>query len=179
MDYVKMATGHQEAEGTTRRSFYIGAIYAIWGIMAAALGLPAAAYLLLPPKVRKENEWVEIGDVSKLAPDSPVEMTFRRNRVDGWKIISEKSTAWVVKEANHQVVAFGPQCTHLGCAYHWEEGKNAFLCPCHSSVFAADGKVVSGPAPRPLDRYDIRVDGNKLMVGKLRPPTGQGAERKA
>ena len=52
-----------EREGTTRRSFYIAAIYGVWGIIAAALGLPAIAYLLLPPKVRKENEWVEIGDV--------------------------------------------------------------------------------------------------------------------
>lgn len=156
-----------EGEGTTRRSFYIGAIYGIWGIISAALGLPATAYLLLPPKVRKENEWIEIGDVSKLAPDSPVEMTFRRNRVDGWKILSEKSTAWVVKQANNQVVAFGPQCTHLGCAYHWEENKNEFLCPCHSSVFAVDGKVVSGPAPRPLDRYETRIQGTRLLIGPL------------
>ncbi|HYW42338.1 MAG TPA: ubiquinol-cytochrome c reductase iron-sulfur subunit [Bryobacteraceae bacterium] len=157
----------REAEGTTRRSFYIGAIYGIWGIISAALGLPAIAYLLLPPKVRKENEWIEIGDVSKLAPDSPVEITFRRNRVDGWKILSEKSTAWVVKQANNQVVAFGPQCTHLGCAYHWEENKNEFLCPCHSSVFAVDGKVVSGPAPRPLDRYQTKIQGTRLLIGPL------------
>ena len=97
----------------------------------------------------------------------PVEMSFRRNRVDGWKVISEKSTAWVVKQADNQVVAFGPQCTHLGCAYHWEEGKNEFLCPCHTSLFAIDGKVVAGPAPRPLDRYETKVEGNKLLLGEL------------
>jgi len=167
MGDVRTSAEPREAEGTTRRSFYIGAIYGIWGIISAALGLPAIAYLLLPPKVRKENEWIEIGDVSKLAPDSPVEITFRRNRVDGWKILSEKSTAWVVKQANNQVVAFGPQCTHLGCAYHWEENKNEFLCPCHSSVFAVDGKVVSGPAPRPLDRYQTKIQGTRLLIGPL------------
>jgi menaquinol-cytochrome c reductase iron-sulfur subunit len=146
----------------------------MWAAMAAALSLPAAVYLLLPPKARKENEWVEAGDVGKLAVNSPVEMTFRRNRVDGWRITSEKSTAWVVKLPNSQVVAYGPQCTHLGCAYHWEEGKNEFLCPCHTSVFSADGKVVSGPAPRPLDRYQIKVQGTKLLLGTLRqsPETG-------
>jgi menaquinol-cytochrome c reductase iron-sulfur subunit len=155
-------------QGTTRRSFFIGAIYGLWAIISAALGLPALFYLLFPPKARKENEWVEAGDISKIAPDSPVEMSFRRNRVDGWKVISEKSTAWVVKHADNSVVAFGPQCTHLGCAYHWEEGKNEFLCPCHSSVFAADGRVVSGPAPRALDRYDVKVQGSKLLLGDLR-----------
>jgi menaquinol-cytochrome c reductase iron-sulfur subunit len=155
-------------EVVSRRSFYIGAIYGIWGIIMAALGLPAMAYLFLPFKVKQENNWVEIGDVTKLTANEPVELTFRRNRVDGWKILSEKSTAWVVKRADNQVVAFGPQCTHLGCAYHWEEGKNEFLCPCHSSLFSIEGKVVSGPAPRPLDRFETRIEGTKLLVGELR-----------
>ena len=158
----------QEIQGTTRRSFYIGAIYGLWAVISAALGLPALVYLLFPPKVRKENEWIEAGDISKVAPDSPVEMSFRRNRVDGWKVISEKSTAWVVKHVDNSVIAFGPQCTHLGCAYHWEEGKNEFLCPCHSSLFGVDGKVISGPAPRPLDRYEVKVQGTKLLIGPLR-----------
>ncbi len=157
-----------EQHETTRRTFLTGAIYALWGVIAAALGIPAAVYLLLPPKARKPLEWVDAGDTARLAPDAPVEMMFRRNRVDGWKVISEKSTAWVVKQADGKIVAFGPQCTHLGCAYHWDEGKHEFLCPCHSSVFSIDGKVVSGPAPRPLDRYETRVEGNKLIIGPLR-----------
>ncbi len=167
MDDVRIME-ERATEAVSRRSFYIGAIYGIWGIIMAALGLPAMAYLFLPPKVKQENNWVEIGDVTKLAANEPVELTFRRNRVDGWKILSEKSTAWVVKRPDNQVVAFGPQCTHLGCAYHWEEGKNEFLCPCHSSLFSMDGKVVSGPAPRPLDRFETRIDGTKLLVGELR-----------
>jgi len=158
------------ADGITRRNFYVGAIYGIWTAIAAALGLPALVYLFFPPKVRKENDWVEIGDVSTLKPGAPVEMTFRHNRIDGWKITSEKSTAWVVKETDNSIVAFGPQCTHLGCAYHWEDPKNQFLCPCHSSLFSADGKVVSGPAPRPLDRYETKIQGNKLLIGKLNSP---------
>src|ERR1051326_4357306 len=101
----------------SRRSFYVGVIYAVWGIIASALGLPAVAYLFLPPKARQENNWVEVGDVSTLQVNSPVELTFRRNRADGWKLQSEKGTAWVVKQADNQLVAFGPQCTHLGCAY--------------------------------------------------------------
>jgi len=164
----------RDAQEVSRRSFYILSIYAIWAVISAALGLPALAYLLFPPKVRKENEWVEIGDVTKLAANSPVEMTFRRNRVDGWRILSEKSTAWVVKQPDNQVLAFGPQCTHLGCAYHWEEGKNEFLCPCHSSVFAPGGKVVSGPAPRPLDRYETKIQGTKLLIGPLHGSEQQG-----
>jgi menaquinol-cytochrome c reductase iron-sulfur subunit len=157
-------------ENLSRRNFYVGAIYAIGALISAALGLPAAAYLLFPPKAQKADEWIEIGDASRLAPNVPMEMTFRRNRVDGWKVISEKSTAWVVKGADNQVTAFGPQCTHLGCAYHWDESKNEFLCPCHNSLFGVDGKVKAGPAPRPLDRYDLKVEGDKLLIGHLHQP---------
>jgi quinol---cytochrome c reductase iron-sulfur subunit, bacillus type len=154
--------------GTTRRHFYVGAIYAIWGVITAAFGLPALVYLFLPPKIRARQEWTEIGSILNLTVSAPVEIAFRQNRIDGWKINSEKSTAWVMKQADNSVVAYGPQCTHLGCAYHWDEGKHEFLCPCHNSIFAIDGKVISGPAPRPLDRYDVKIDGNKLFVGRLR-----------
>jgi menaquinol-cytochrome c reductase iron-sulfur subunit len=154
----------------SRRRFYIGAIYSIWAGIAAALGIPALVYLFLPPRVRHEDPWVDVGDISQVVPGAPVEMTFRRNRVDGWKVIGERSTAWVVRGQDQSITAFGPQCTHLGCAYHWEESKNEFVCPCHNSIFAVDGRVVSGPAPRPLDRYEAKVEGTHLLLGRLEKP---------
>ena len=170
MEDVPIAEKEHSTAQPTRRSLYVGTIYAIGALIGAALGVPAFVYLFFPPKAQKANEWIEIGDISRLAPNAPVEMTFRRNRVDGWKVISEKSAAWVVKSASNRVTAFGPQCTHLGCAYHWEDTKNQFLCPCHSSLFGIDGTVQGGPAPRPLDRYDVRVQGTKLRLGNLHQP---------
>ena len=162
-----------EIENTSRRNFHIGAIYALMGAISTALGIPAIIYLLFPPKAKKVSEWISLGDITRLTTNTPVEMTFRRNRVDGWKVISEKSTAWVVKGADNQITAFGPQCTHLGCAYHFEDGKNQFLCPCHTSLFGLDGKVLAGPAPRPLDRYETKLNGNQLLVGKLKAASEQ------
>ena len=103
---------------------------------------------------------------------TPVEVVFRKNRLDGWKLTSEKKTAWVVQLSPDKVVAFGPQCTHLGCAYHFEEGAKNFLCPCHNSVFSLDGRVVSGPAPRPLDRYESKVVNQRLLLGGLKESDG-------
>src|SRR5438477_11486144 len=151
-----------------RRTFLLSTLYGLWGIIAATLSIPAAIYLFFPPRLRNENEWVEAGDITKIAPNSPVEMVFRRNRVDGWRILSEKSTAWAVKLDSGDVIAFAPQCTHLGCAYHWEDPKKQFLCPCHTSVFSIDGRVISGPAPRPLDQFEAKVQNNKLMLGEIR-----------
>ena len=155
------------AEETTRRRFYIGAIYGIWAVITAAAGVPALIYLFVPPRLRQSQQWTEVGDISRLPPSSPVAMSFRKNRIDGWKITSEKNTAWVVKQPDNSVVAYGPMCTHLGCPYHWDASQRDFECPCHNSVFGMDGKVASGPAPRPLDRYQVKVEGNKLFLGPL------------
>src|SRR5215469_3129193 len=119
-----MSETQTAATATTRRGFYVVAIYGLWALISAALGLPALVYLLVPPKLRRQSDWVEAGDISQLAPSTPVPMTFRRNRVDGWKVTSEKSTAWVVKFPNNQVVAYSPECTHLGCPYHWEQNRS-------------------------------------------------------
>jgi quinol---cytochrome c reductase iron-sulfur subunit, bacillus type len=171
-----MAAESPDTPGTTRRSFHVAAIHGLWGLITAALGVPALIYLLVPPKLRRRSEWVEAGDISKLGPNAPMEFGFRRNRVDGWKVISEKSTAWVVKFPDNRVVAYAPECTHLGCAYHWDQGRNEFVCPCHNSIFSIEGTVEEGPAPRPLDRYQTRIEGSKLLIGRLEPSTGQSAE---
>lgn len=153
---------------TSRRSFYLTAIYGLWGVITAALALPAAVYLLWPPRARKQGEWVEAGQVSQLQPEAPDEVVFRRNVVDGWQVSSQKTSAWLVKNRDGSVVAFAPQCTHLGCAYHWDDTKTRFVCPCHASAFDLEGKVLYGPAPRPLDRYEVKVEGAKVLIGALK-----------
>lgn len=150
-----------------RRGFHTAVIYGLGAIMGLAMSLPAAVYLLFPPRSRKEDQWVEAADVTRLETGVPEEVVFRRNRVDGWKVSSEKTSAWVLKKSDNEVVAFAPQCTHLGCAYRYDERKKQFLCPCHTSNFDLEGKVIDGPAPRPLDRYLVKIEGNKLMLGQV------------
>ena len=156
-----------EEKGTSRRTFYLEVIYGLWAVIAAAFALPAGVYLFFPPKAKKAGDWVDIGELSQFQPKDPEEVIFRRNRVDGWKISSEKTSAWVVKTTENSITAFAPQCTHLGCAYHWDEGMKNFLCPCHTSTFDLQGHVLSGPAPRPLDRYAVKIENNHLFIGEV------------
>ncbi len=156
-----------------RRTFFVAWIYGLWSLIGAALGLPAAVYLLVPPRSRAKEEWTDLGDLAQFPVRAPEEVVFRRNRKDGWRVISEKTAAWVVRTSAGEAVAFAPQCTHLGCAYHWDEQKQNFLCPCHTSTFGLDGRVLTGPAPRALDRYQLRVEKGKLRLGPLEePPPG-------
>jgi menaquinol-cytochrome c reductase iron-sulfur subunit len=153
-------------KGIERRSFSI--LAGLWAILGAALSLPAGVYLFSSPRSRKQTGWIDAGDVTRLPLNQPEEVVFRRNRVDGWKIVSEKNTAWVVRPNDREIIALAPQCTHLGCAYHWVEQTKEFLCPCHTSTFSMEGEVLTGPAPRALDRYDIKVENNRLLIGDIR-----------
>lgn len=61
-------------------------------------------------------------------------------------------------------------CTHLGCTVGYFQSDQRFHCPCHGSVFASDGVVQHGPAPKPLQWFEVTLarDG-QLRVNKDRP----------
>ena len=153
-----------ETQSTSRRGFYSVFINGLGALIGAGLAVPAALYLLVKPRMKKTSDWVDAADLNTLQIGQPQEVVFRRSRVDGWRVENEKSTAWVVRMNAQDVVAYSPSCTHLGCAYHWDAQTKEFLCPCHTSIFSIDGKVLSGPAPRPLDRYLTRIDNGKLLI---------------
>jgi cytochrome b6-f complex iron-sulfur subunit len=46
-------------------------------------------------------------------------------------------------------------CTHLGCTL--ENNAQGFACPCHGSRFDADGKVIHGPADKPLRSLHVEM----------------------
>ncbi|MEV6316566.1 FAD-dependent oxidoreductase [Streptomyces sp. NPDC051776] len=53
------------------------------------------------------------------------------------------------------VTAVDARCTHLGCLVHFDDAERVWECPCHGSRFAPDGKVLHGPATRPLEPREI------------------------
>ena len=68
-------------------------------------------------------------------------------------------TLWINKK-DIPYVAFSGKCPHLGCGFKWRKHKvlgPVFLCPCHVSIYDASGRVLEGPAPRPLDPLPIQV----------------------
>lgn len=72
---------------------------------------------------------------------------------------ADGKSVWVNKK-EVPYVAFSGKCPHLGCGYKWRKHKilgQVFLCPCHLSIYDASGKVLDGPAPRPLDALPIKV----------------------
>lgn len=156
-----------EPDQIARRGFMSRATEVLGGLIAAGLVIPAVAYILKPVRTVAPGGFVDALDLGQLKPRVPEEVSFQRIRKDGWKLITEKATAWVVKLSDQEVVAYLPQCTHLGCAYHFNESQGEFVCPCHTTNFSIDGKVLGGPAPRDLDRYPVKVQGSRLLIGTI------------
>ncbi len=63
-----------------------------------------------------------------------------------------------------QLLAVNPKCTHNGCAVKWVTGEKRYECPCHDSDFAADGKVLKGPATTALATYPVKIVGTQVLV---------------
>ena len=61
--------------------------------------------------------------------------------------------------------AFSKVCTHLGCLVKYDKERQLFICPCHAGIFDLEGNVVSGPPPRPLQKFAVRVEGDNIVIG--------------
>jgi cytochrome b6-f complex iron-sulfur subunit len=66
--------------------------------------------------------------------------------------------------ASKKLLAVNPKCTHQGCDVKWVAAAKKYECPCHDSDFAADGKVLKGPATQPLATYAAKIQGTQVLV---------------
>jgi Rieske Fe-S protein len=78
------------------------------------------------------------------------------------RFFDDKGEVIWVNKSNSPFIGYSGKCPHLGCGYKWRKTKNfpdgVFLCPCHLSIYDEAGKVIDGPAPRPLDVLPMQVD---------------------
>ena len=62
--------------------------------------------------------------------------------------------------------AYSAVCTHFACIVKWNAETKVIECPCHDALFAAaDGAVISGPAPRALDEIPTFIQDGILFIG--------------
>ena len=128
----------------------LAAVSGFWG-----LGL---ARFLFPNILTEPPSKFKVGFPADFAPDTVT--TKFKAQFGVWIVNAEY-------EGERQITALKSVCTHLGCTPNWLEGEQKFKCPCHGSGFYKDGINFEGPAPRPLERYAIRVaDDGQIEVDK-------------
>jgi menaquinol-cytochrome c reductase iron-sulfur subunit len=139
-------------------------ITAAGGLVSAALGLPAVAYIIGPALQRATGNWIQLGAIAKVEPGVPTLFKTKVERQTGWIVEEQEVSAYVLTDDGQTFVALSNICTHLGCRARWIDDQQIFFCPCHNGVFDKNGEVVSGPPPRALDRYETKVEDAVLYV---------------
>ena len=72
--------------------------------------------------------------------------------------------ALLVHTADDEWKAFTAVCTHLNCTVQYREDLHQIWCACHNGTFDLQGRNVSGPPPRPLDTFEVHVQGEDIIV---------------
>ncbi len=140
---------------TDRRCFLNRLSLALGSIMAAVMGLPSLAYLL--GLRQAPSEWRPVGKVEDFKMETTGSVTFMDPSPLPWAGVTARTAAWLRRTGPKDFVAFSINCTHLGCPVRWLPEADLFMCPCHGGVYYKDGRVASGPPPRSLIRYPVRV----------------------
>jgi Rieske Fe-S protein len=140
----------------SRRSFLS---LASLGSFFAALGVATAGVLRLP------NPVVLPGPVRR----------YKIGQLEEYPIGSERlleaGNFYVFRDAAG-LYAVSAVCTHLGCTV--ARSAEGFACPCHGSRFGPGGKVLGGPAPRPLPWLEVTraPDGQLVVLADNEAPEG-------
>ena len=147
-----------------RRRALVVFINGVVAIMAGGLSALLGAFALRPA-ARDDRRWMRAGALADLTPNVPSPRVISLPRQDGWYRERARSTVFVVWDGDQTVHAFSATCTHLGCQVRWDADTTRFRCPCHGGVFDAQGNVVEGPPPRPLDPVEVRIESaDSVMV---------------
>ncbi len=152
------------ADTLPRRHALVDLVAASIGIM---LAVPLAGLLFGPlRRRRKGQEWVRVGPVGEFTPGVYREVELAYLRYDAWlpSTVKRRVVVAAPATAGGPMTVFSTKCTHLGCGVQWDDEQRRFLCPCHGGVYDAEGRPVSGPLPRPLERLAARVTDGQLEV---------------
>lgn len=145
-----------------RRKFLSRLSIVFGAIAAAVVAIPSIGFLLGLRKAPKV--WRTVGKMEDFSVGTTTEVTFQDPSPLPWSGVTAQTAAWLRRVDSQQFIAFSVDCTHLGCPVRWLQDANLFMCPCHGGVFYGDGTVASGPPPRPLIQYPVRIQDGQVQV---------------
>lgn len=74
--------------------------------------------------------------------------------------------ALLVRINETEFKAFSAICSHLNCTVQYHDERHQIWCACHNGFYDLNGKVVSGPPPKPLEEYSVRLRGEEVVISK-------------
>jgi len=134
---------------SSRRDFLSKASCAVFAALVAS-GVSAAKALTLP--------------VDTVSPEAAQgdERSYPLPSADGVSIDQENQVILVRSE--DRIYAFGLACPHENTALRWRPQDHRFQCPRHQAKYQPDGAFMSGHSTRNMDRFAVRLEGQKVVV---------------
>ncbi len=141
--------------GLSRRGFLSWSTSVLAGVAGMVAFVLTSLRLPLPSLLPGRSRRFKIGDKEDYPPGTA-------------RYFAEEQT--FVFADQEGIYAMSATCTHLGCVVVREPGR--FTCPCHGSRYDDSGKVLTGPAPKSLDWYEVRREpSGRLVVDRARSVT--------
>jgi cytochrome b6-f complex iron-sulfur subunit len=151
------AVKEQKNQDEMSRAAFIGAAAVGWlaftGTTVTSLG--ALQRFLFPNVLEEPDPRVRMAPIEQYAEMGPGEVNEDYKGVGIWIIRNEE-----------RIAALSTTCTHLGCIPNWLQTDQKFKCPCHGSGFTQKGINFEGPAPRPLERFQISLEDGIVVVDR-------------
>jgi cytochrome b6-f complex iron-sulfur subunit len=165
MTQIPAASSNGDVPSMGRRQFMN--LLTFGTITGVALGVlyPVANYFI-PPKAAGSGGGItakdELGNIVTASGWLATHNEGDRSLVQGLK----GDPTYLIVDGPQAIGNYGINaiCTHLGCVVPWNNGANKFMCPCHGSQYDQTGKVVRGPAPRPLALAHVNFENDNVFL---------------
>jgi len=147
-----MVTEIQEPE-ETRRRWLTWFLSTSVGLFLIAVLYPVSRYLM-PPQIEESP-----ARTVRLAV-TPAEVKPNYGQI--FKFGSRPGL--LIRTPSGELRAFSAICTHLACIVQYRPDLGHIWCACHNGHFDLNGKNITGPPPRPLERYIVKVQQERIVV---------------
>ena len=70
----------------------------------------------------------------------------------------------LIRTASGEYQAMSATCTHLSCTVQYRKDDQQVWCACHNGMYDLNGRNISGPPPRPLEKFQVHIQGEDIHV---------------
>lgn len=165
--YQKIHPAKEQADRNlqdlSRRRFLKSVTYGIGAATALFVGGVAVSSAVGPTLRKEPTQWVRIDKMEDISIGQVKTVNINYTEHKGFYTSKNKEPIMVWRKED-ELVVYNSECPHLGCQIHWDQEKQLFLCACHGGTFDLDGSVVAGPPPRPMYRYNFKVEDGYLFA---------------
>lgn len=159
-------------------------------LIGVGVTAPVVGFAVAPSFIGQADKDIDLGPLTNFPKDQYMIATFLSDKAQGRV---SRRTAFIrnngtTKDGLPSFTIISSRCVHLGCPTQPQGPKDenakkefttdtgpvtlvpvtpsGFSCPCHGGAYDSEGRRVSGPPVRDLDRYSYKIVNGNLVLGE-------------